>query len=221
MVTFEDIRNNAEIRTYIEKGNENLGVLGFTKHSIGHATKVSDMAARILEELNYDARTVELARIAGYMHDIGNCVNRTDHAHSGAIMAMTILRSIGMDAKEIAVVIAAIGNHDEKTGTAVDAVSAALILADKTDVRRNRVRGRDRTKFDIHDRVNFAAISSVLQMDPGKAADYAGYPARRRDLLRAGLFRNLSGAHADVPPRSRDAGVQLQTQGERLEGFVS
>ena len=165
MVTFEDIRNNAEIRTYIEKGNENLGVLGFTKHSIGHAAKVSDMAARILEELNYDARTVELARIAGYMHDIGNCVNRTDHAHSGAIMAMTILRSMGMDAKEIAVVIAAIGNHDEKTGTAVDAVSAALILADKTDVRRNRVRGRDRTKFDIHDRVNYAVERSEVLLD--------------------------------------------------------
>ena len=91
VVTFEDIRNNAEIRTYIEKGNENLGVLGFTKHSVGHATKVSDTAAKILEELDYDARTVELARIAGYMHDIGNCVNRTDHAHSGAIMAMTAL----------------------------------------------------------------------------------------------------------------------------------
>ena len=168
MVTFEDIRNNAEIRTYIEKGNENLGVLGFTKHSIGHATKVSDMAARILEELNYDARTVELARIAGYMHDIGNCVNRTDHAHSGAIMAMTILRSMGMDAKEIAVVIAAIGNHDEKTGTAVDAVSAALILADKTDVRRNRVRGRDRTKFDIHDRVNYAVTDQTLKINTDK-----------------------------------------------------
>ena len=165
MVTFEDIRNNAEIRTYIEKGNENLGVLGFTKHSIGHATKVSDMAARILEELNYDARTVELARIAGYMHDIGNCVNRTDHAHSGAIMAMTILRSMGMDAKEIAVVIAAIGNHDEKTGTAVDAVSAALILADKTDVRRSRVRNRDTINFDIHDRVNYAVEQSDLRLD--------------------------------------------------------
>ena len=168
MVTFEDIRNNAEIRTYIEKGNENLGVLGFTKHSIGHATKVSDMAARILEELNYDARTVELARISGYMHDIGNCVNRTDHAHSGAIMAMTILRSMGMDAKEIATVMAAIGNHDEKTGTAVDAVSAALILADKTDVRRNRVRGRDRTKFDIHDRVNYAVTDQTLKINTEK-----------------------------------------------------
>ena len=102
VVTFEDIRNNAEIRTYIEKGNENLGVLGFTKHSVGHATKVSDTAAKILEGLDYDARTVELARIAGYMHDIGNCVNRTDHAHSGAIMAMTILRDLGMEPKEIA-----------------------------------------------------------------------------------------------------------------------
>ena len=168
MVTFEDIKKNAEIRTYIEKGNANLGVLGFTKHSIGHATKVSDTAAKILEELEYPARTVELARIAGYMHDIGNCVNRTDHANNGAIMAMTILRDMGMKPDEIATVIAAIGNHDEKTGTAVDAVSAALILADKTDVRRNRVRGRDQTKFDIHDRVNFAAISSELHMDQEK-----------------------------------------------------
>ncbi len=213
MVTFEDIRNNAEIRTYIEKGNENLGVLGFTKHSIGHATKVSDMAARILEELNYDARTVELARIAGYMHDIGNCVNRTDHAHSGAIMAMTILRSMGMDAKEIAVVIAAIGNHDEKTGTAVDAVSAALILADKTDVRRNRVRGRDRTKFDIHDRVNFAAISSVLQMDREKRQITLDIQLDDEicsvlDYFEIFLERML------MCRRARDAGMQLQAQGE-------
>ena len=165
MVTFEDIRNNAEIRTYIEKGNENLGVLGFTKHSVGHATKVSDTAAKILEELDYDARTVELARIAGYMHDIGNCVNRTDHAHSGAIMAMTILRDMGMKPDEIATVIAAIGNHDEKTGTAVDAVSAALILADKTDVRRNRVHNTDPATFDIHDRVNYSVTKAELKIN--------------------------------------------------------
>ena len=165
MVTFEMIRENAEVRTYIEKGNANLGVMGFTKHSLGHAAKVSDTAARILTELGHDAREVELARIAGFMHDMGNCINRTDHAHTGALMAMTILRDLGMDPREIAVVIAAIGNHDEKTGTAVDAVSAALILADKTDVRRNRVRGRDRSKFDIHDRVNFAAMSSELTVD--------------------------------------------------------
>ena len=134
MLTFQDIKNNAEIRTYIEKGNENLGVLGYTKHSVGHAMKVSNTAADILLALGYAERDVELARIAGYMHDMGNCVNRTDHAHTGAIMAMTILRDLGMEPAEIATVIAAIGNHDEKTGTAVDAVSAALILADKTDV---------------------------------------------------------------------------------------
>lgn len=168
VVTFEAIQGNAEIRTYIEKGNANLGVLGFTKHSVGHAMKVSKTAGEILTQLGYSEREAELSRIAGYMHDMGNCINRTDHAHTGAIMAMTILRDLGMDPAEIAVVITAIGNHDEKTGTAVDAVSAAVILADKTDVRRNRVRGRDRTKFDIHDRVNYAAISSVLHMDREK-----------------------------------------------------
>ena len=168
MLTMEQIRSNAEIRTYIEKGNQNLGVLGFTEHSVGHAMKVSATAAEILADLGYEERQVELAKIAGYMHDIGNCVNRTDHAHSGAIMAMTILRGLGMAFDEIAVVTAAIGNHDEKTGTAVDAVSAALILADKTDVRRNRVRGKDRTKFDIHDRVNYAAVSSELHVDREK-----------------------------------------------------
>ena len=168
MVTFEDVKKNAEIRTYIEKGNANLGVLGFTKHSIGHATKVSDTAAKILEELDYPARTVELARIAGYMHDIGNCVNRTDHAHNGAIMAMAILRDMGMKPDEIATVIAAIGNHDEKTGTAVDAVSAALILADKTDVRRNRVRTKEKASFDKHDRVNYAVTSATVKLNPEK-----------------------------------------------------
>ena len=158
VVTFEDIRNNAEIRTYIEKGNENLGVLGFTKHSVGHATKVSDTAAKILEELDYDARTVELARIAGYMHDIGNCVNRTDHAHSGAIMAMTILRDLGMEPKEIATVIAAIGNHDEKTGTAVDAVSAALIL-------RALTRAQDCYALDVHQlHLDPATTKSILAL---------------------------------------------------------
>ena len=165
MVTFEMITSNEEIRTYIAKGNQNLGVLGFTEHAFAHAKKVSDTAGVILEELGYSAREVELARIAGFMHDLGNCVNRTDHAHTGALMAMQILRDMGMAPAEIAVIAAAIGNHDEKTGTPVDAVSAALILADKSDVRRSRVRGRDQTRFDIHDRVNYAAISSVLEVD--------------------------------------------------------
>lgn len=165
MVTFDMIRSNEEIRTYIAKGNQNLGVLGFTEHAFGHAMKAADTAAMILTALGYGERDVELAKMAGFMHDLGNCINRTDHAHTGALMAMNILRDMGMDPKEIAVIIAAIGNHDEKTGTAVDAVSAALILADKTDVRRSRVRGRDKTGFDIHDRVNYAAISSELDID--------------------------------------------------------
>ena len=165
MVTFDMIRSNEEIRTYIAKGNQNLGVLGFTEHAFGHAMKAADTAAKILTALGYGERDVELAKMAGFMHDLGNCINRTDHAHTGALMAMNILRDMGMDPKEIAVIIAAIGNHDEKTGTAVDAVSAALILADKTDVRRSRVRGRDKTGFDIHDRVNYAAISSELDID--------------------------------------------------------
>jgi len=165
MVTFEMIRTNEEVRTYLAKGNANLGVMGFTEHGHGHAMKAADTAAKILTELGYSVREVELARIAGFMHDLGNCINRNDHAHTGALMAMQILRDMGMEPAEIAVIAASIGNHDEKTGTAVDAVSAALILADKTDVRRSRVRGRDQTRFDIHDRVNYAAMSSELDVD--------------------------------------------------------
>lgn len=165
MLTFEMIRNNEEIRAYIEKGNANLGVMGFTEHYLAHAMKVSQTAAGILSELGYGGREIELARIAGYMHDLGNCINRNDHAHTGALMAMQILRGLGMDPGEIAVVIAAIGNHDEKTGTAVDPVSAALILADKADVRRSRVRNTDTANFDIHDRVNFSVGRSELRIN--------------------------------------------------------
>ena len=167
-MTFEEIRRNEEIRTYMEKGNENLGVLGFTEHALAHAMRSAHTAADILTKLGRTEREIELAKIAGYMHDIGNCVNRTDHAHSGAIMAMSILRGLGMAPADIAVVIAAIGNHAEKTGTAVDAVSAALILADKCDVRRSRVRARTQADFDIHDRVNYAAENSVLSVDAGE-----------------------------------------------------
>ena len=164
-LTFEDIKNNEEIITYIEKGNANLGAMGYTEHSRSHAVKVAYTAAGILEELGFSAHQIELCKIAGYMHDIGNTVNRTDHAHAGALMSFQILTRLGMDPEDIACVIAAIGNHDEKTGHAVDPVSAALILADKTDVRRNRVRNTDRSSFDIHDRVNYAAISSKLTID--------------------------------------------------------
>ena len=165
MITFNEILENAEIRAYIEKGNENLGVLGFTEHARAHAMRAGGVAAGILEKLGYGEHEQELAKIAGYMHDIGNCVNRNDHAHTGAIMAMTILRGTDMPCEDVAVVMAAIGNHDEKTGTPVDAVSAALILADKGDVRRSRVRAQRESEFDIHDRVNFAAVKSTLHTD--------------------------------------------------------
>ncbi|MBR4040169.1 MAG: HD domain-containing protein [Clostridia bacterium] len=167
-MTFEEIRQNEEIRAYMEKGNENLGVMGFTEHAMAHAMRAAHTAADILRKLGHEEHEIELAKIAGYMHDIGNCVNRTDHAHSGAIMAMGILRDMKMAPTDAAVVIAAIGNHDEKKGTAVDAVSAALILADKCDVRRSRVRARTQADFDIHDRVNYAAENSVLSIDAQK-----------------------------------------------------
>ena len=154
-----------EVNAYIEQGNRVLGALGFTEHSRGHAVKVAETAGNILEKLGH---TIELARIAGYMHDMGNCVNRVDHAHSSAIMAFQILRDLKAPDEDIAVIVSAIGQHDEKTGTAVDAVSAALILADKTDVRRNRVRNPIKETFDIHDRVNYAAVASSLHVNVEK-----------------------------------------------------
>ena len=167
-ITYETIKANEEINTYIEMGNAVLGVLGYTEHSKAHATRVAEVAAEILTELHYSKKEIELARIAGYMHDIGNSVNRHDHAHSGAIMAFEILNKLQMPPKELAMIISAIGNHDEATGSAVTPVSAALILADKTDVRRNRVRNRDISTFDQHDRVNYAAMKSKLVVNKEK-----------------------------------------------------
>ena len=164
-VTYQDIKENEDINLYIEKGNEYLGVLGFTEHSKAHATKVAQIAGNILTDLGYSQHEIELAQIAGYMHDLGNCVNRHDHAHSGALMAFQLLNQLNMPPCDIAVITAAIGNHDEKTGTAIDPVSAALILADKTDVRRNRVRNKVKSTFDKHDRVNYAVLSANLTMD--------------------------------------------------------
>ena len=157
-----------EVNAYIEQGNRVLGALGFTEHSRGHAVKVAETAGNILEKLGYNQHTIELSRIAGYMHDMGNCVNRVDHAHSSAIMAFQILRDLKAPDEDIAVIVSAIGQHDEKTGTAVDAVSAALILADKTDVRRNRVRNQVIANFDSHDRVNYAALGSHLEIKKEK-----------------------------------------------------
>ena len=159
-ITFEDVKNNETVNTYIKKADESLIALGYTEHSFAHVTKVAHLASGILSEFGYSEREVELAKIAGYLHDIGNVINRTDHAQSGAVMAFRILDKIGADPEDIATIITAIGNHDESTAFPVNAVAAALILADKTDVRYTRVRSRDMDNFDIHDRVNCAVKES-------------------------------------------------------------
>ena len=168
MITFKDIKNNEDIKTYITKADESLKALGYTEHSFAHVGKVSEDAAYILETLGYDERTVELTRIAGYLHDIGNLVNRVDHSQSGAVMAFRILDNLGMPADEIATIVTAIGNHDEGTGVPVNAVAAALIIADKSDVRRTRVRNSDISSFDIHDRVNYSVEKSALSISADK-----------------------------------------------------
>ena len=165
-VTYEDVRNSEEIRTYIKQADVSLKAIGYTEHSFAHCTKVAKVAGDLLEKLGYDAHEVELARIAGFMHDIGNVVNRIDHAQSGAMMAFRILDKMGMPPEDVATVITAIGNHDEQTAAAVNAVAAALIIADKTDVRRSRVRNRSTINFDIHDRVNYAAEKSDVILEP-------------------------------------------------------
>ena len=160
MITFHQIKKDPQILTYVEKADESLAALGYTEHSLAHVGKVAETAGRILAELDYPARDAELARIAGYLHDIGNIVNRVEHAQSGAVMAFRLLDKLGMDPAEISTVISAIGNHDESTAFPVNPVAAALILADKTDVRRTRVRNQDFSTFDIHDRVNYAVTKS-------------------------------------------------------------
>ena len=161
----EDIFKNPEVKVYVEAGNSCLGALGFTEHGRPHAKRCSNYARNILEALDYDKRTCELAAIAGYLHDIGNLVNRVDHSQSGAVMAFRILDDLGMDPADVATVGSAIGNHDEGTGVPVNAVAAALILADKSDVRRSRVRNTDIATFDIHDRVNYSVRKSLLKIN--------------------------------------------------------
>ena len=168
MVTFETIRKNETIRTYIVGADQSLAALGYTEHSFPHVTRVATVAADILSQLGYDERMIELAKIAGFLHDIGNLVNRHNHSQSGAIMAFSLLFGMGMPANEIGIVVSAIGNHDEGTGVAVNAVAAALILADKTDVRRTRVRNRDMVSYDIHDRVNDSVTASNLEINAEK-----------------------------------------------------
>ena len=168
MLTFEEITKNEAIKTYITRADESLLALGYTEHSFSHVLHVARTAGYILDTLGYDARTVEIAKIAGYLHDIGNLVNRQDHSQSGAVMAWSILNDMGCDPGEMATIVTAIGNHDEGTGVPVNAVAAAMILADKADVRRTRVRVKDPREFDIHDRVNYSVTRSCLTINPEK-----------------------------------------------------
>lgn len=160
---YKDVANNKEINAYLKKGNSNLGQLGFTDHSQAHCVQVAHQAGKILKRLGYPEHEIELAKIAGYMHDIGNAINRNHHAEYGALLANDLLKDTNMSLEDRVTVIAAIGNHDESTGSPEDVISAALIIADKTDVRRSRVRQKERSAFDIHDRVNYAVTNSKLQ----------------------------------------------------------
>ena len=168
MITFEQIRNNDTINTYIRKADASLVELGYTEHSFAHVGMVANNARYILEMLGYDQRTLELVQIAAYLHDIGNLVNRADHSQSGAVMAFRILDKLGMEASEIADIVTAIGNHDEGTGRPVSPMAAALILADKSDVRRSRVRNQDEKSFDIHDRVNYSVKKAELKINESR-----------------------------------------------------
>jgi len=165
MITYEELKKNEAIRAYISKADESLGALGYTEHSFAHVCQSAETAAYILESLGFGERDVELAKIAGYLHDIGNLINRVAHSQSGAITACKTLTDMGMDPLEVASVCAAIGNHDEGTGVPVSPIAAALILADKSDVRRSRVRNQDKAAFDIHDRVNYSVKKSQLKIN--------------------------------------------------------
>jgi len=168
MLTLEDIKQSEIVNTYITRADESLCSLGYTEHSFAHVTRTAETSGYILKTLGYPQRDVELARISGYLHDIGNLINRDNHSLSGAVMAFRILENMGLDAGEIATVITAIGNHDEDTGVPVNHVSAALILADKSDVRRSRVRNPEISSFDIHDRVNYSVKKSILKINEEK-----------------------------------------------------
>ena len=165
MELYERLKNDKKIRTYIERADESLKVLGYTEHSFAHVTRVAERADHILRSLGHSEHECELARAAGYLHDIGNLVNRSEHSQSGAVMALTILDGYGLDADDIATIVSAIGNHDEGTGVPVNAVAAALIIADKSDVRRSRVRSESDISVDIHDRVNYSVDKSEIKIN--------------------------------------------------------
>lgn len=165
MITLETLRDNEAINAYITAADRSLAALGYTEHSYPHVLRVAETAAYILRSTGHEEHEIQLARVAAYLHDIGNLVNRVDHSQSGAVMAFRILDKMDMPPQDLATVVTAIGNHDEGTGVPVDDVAAALILADKSDVRRSRVRNADTSTFDIHDRVNYSVRSSKLTVN--------------------------------------------------------
>ena len=169
-MTYNEIKNNEAIHNYIKAADASLEVLGFTEHSFPHVTAVAEKAGYILKTLDYDEHAIELVKIAGYLHDIGNLVNRIEHSQSGAVIAFRILDNLGFPSEDIAAIVTAIGNHDEGTGVPVSELAAALILADKSDVRRNRVRSQKDIKFDIHDRVNYSVTGADLTIAEDKKA---------------------------------------------------
>ena len=167
-MTYKELKENKEIRAFIKKGSDNLKVLGFTDHSEVHSILVAQRAATVLETFGYTKEEIELVKIAGFMHDIGNAINRSRHGEYGALLANELMKDTDLSLEDRVAVVSAIGNHDESTGGAKDVISAALIIADKTDVRRNRVIDKEKEKFDIHDRVNYAVTSNSLDIDPEK-----------------------------------------------------
>ena len=168
-MTYEQIKNNEAIRTYVKAADDSLATLGYTEHSFAHVTAVAEKTGYILETLGHSPRMVELGKIAGFLHDVGNLINRVDHSQSGAMMAFRILDHMGFPADEIALIVSAIGNHDEGTGVPVSPLAAALIIADKSDVRRSRVRNTELTNFDIHDRVNYSVTKAELKINEARS----------------------------------------------------
>ena len=165
MITLEQVKKNEEVQELIEGAQRQMNAIGYTEHSFRHISIVSNRAGKILEALGYPKERIELVKIAGYLHDIGNCVNRVDHAHTGAVLAYQILKDMGMNTKDRTEIMMAIGNHDEQTGTAVNDISAALILADKSDAHRDRVVNTNMSTFDKHDKVNYAVTNSEFKID--------------------------------------------------------
>ena len=220
MLTYEQVKNNPAVQVYVKRADEALKSIGYTEHSVAHVTKVAETAAYILRTLGYDEHEVEMARIAGYMHDIGNLVNRTEHAQTGAIMAFTLLTNMGGEPDEIASIISAIGNHDESTANPANPIAAALILSDKTDVRRSRVRSQDHIHYDIHDRVNYSVINAVTKINEEKDRNLSRTYHRHALRLGYGLFRNIPLQNDPLPQGRRYTEAEIPSHHQRSAAAV-